>query len=96
MIQTLIAHHTSWQLRQGQFQHSFGRGLASRALPSSATSSSIPEKQVGVYPADATEAKAAMMAAHGTLVRKVEPLTLFNLSNALQVCVCVCMYNLSR
>ena len=89
----MIAHHTSWQLRQGQFQHSFGRGLASRALPSSATASSVPDRQAGVYPVDAAEAEAAMVAAHGTLAGRMEPLTIFDLSDALRVCVheCVCV-----
>ena len=89
VIHTLIAHRTSWQLRQGQFQHSFGRGLASRALPSPATAGSIAERQVGMYPMDAAEAEAAMVAAHGTLGGKMEALTVFDLRDALRVCMCV-------
>jgi len=83
VIQTLIEHRTSWKLRYNCFQHSFGSGLASRALP--ATNIPAPTS-TGIYPGEVSEAEEALVAAQGAPVKQLEPLTLFHLRDALQVC----------
>ena len=84
VIQTLIEHRTSWKLRYGHFPYSFGSGLASRALPATNTPTAT---SLGVYPGEVTEAEEALVAAQGAPVKLLEPLTLFHLRDALQVCV---------
>lgn len=82
-----MAHRNSWKLRYGRFQHSFGSGLASRALPAMITPTPT---SLGVYPGEVTESEEALMAAQSVSVKQLQPLTLLHMRDALQVC---CVYD---
>ena len=95
VLQALISHRTSWQLRQnGHFQHSFGCGPSGRGLPrpqhrfsSSSPSSEEPLQLVPecAYEGDKREAAAAIMAAQSSASSSSQPISLFHVRDTLMV-----------
>ena len=79
VLQVLIAHRTSWRLRGGKFQHSFGHGLNGSSL---SRSSVLPDRP---YLGDRGEAEAAMMAAQGNPESCTDAINLFHVRDALMV-----------
>lgn len=93
MLQTLVAHMTTWQLRQkGHFQYSFGCGPSGCGLPRPRHSPILsPKEAVGgvpkcAYEADRREAAAAMLAAQsGVVAEESQPISLFHVRDTLTV-----------
>ncbi len=87
VLQALIAHRTSWRLRYGYFQHSFGGGLTGHVLPP-ASSAAEPERPLpppGVGQGEVTGSEVAMKVAQSAPIQQMEPLNLFHLRDALKV-----------
>ena len=84
VLQTLIAHMSTWQTRTGgQFQHSFGNSSSGCGLTRSRLASCVPECR---YEGDRREAVSAMLAAQSTLsADEGKPISLFHFRDALMV-----------
>jgi hypothetical protein len=87
VLQTLIAHVSTWQTRTGrQFQHSFGNSSSGCGLTRSHVASQaycVPECR---YEGDRREAVSAMLAAQSTLsADEGRPISLFHFRDALTV-----------
>jgi transcriptional adapter 1 len=85
VLQTLIAHVSTWQTRTGrQFQHSFGNSSSGCGLTRSHVASQaycVPECR---YEGDRREAVSAMLAAQSTLsADEGRPISLFHFRDAL-------------
>ncbi|CAI8000579.1 Transcriptional adapter 1 [Geodia barretti] len=81
VLQTLIAHMSTWQTRTGgQFQHSFGNSSSGCGLTRSRC---VPECR---YEGDRREAVSAMLAAQSTLsADEGKPISLFHFRDALML-----------
>ena len=93
VLQTLVAHTTSWQLRQnGHFQHSFGSGSSGCGLPRPHHAPVVDSEEMMelvpecAYEGDRREAAAAMLAARsGMMGGHGRPISLFHVRDALTV-----------
>ena len=82
VLQALISHSTSWQLRGCHFQHSFGQGVDGTTLSCPIT---LPNRP---YLRDTVDAQKSMGFARGRPEACSEPINLFHVRDTLMVRQC--------